>query len=120
MQHAADLGDGCVTPAPRRATGPARDPVWVAAFAGAAGLSLLASSAPDGLERVAADLGFAVTGPGSILAGAPLADYAVAGLPGPLSASVAGVLGLAATCGIGAALVAATHGGRHTPAGTGV
>ena len=94
--------------------------VWVAAFVGAAGLSLLASSAPDGLERVAADLGFAIAGPGSILSGAPLADYAVAGLQGPLSASLAGALGIAATCGIGALLVAATRGGRQGTAACGV
>ena len=89
----------------------------MAAFACAAGLSLLASSAPDGLERVAADLGFAITGPGSILAGAPLADYTIAGLQGPLSASLAGVLGIVATCTICAAFVVATRAGRHTAAG---
>ena len=80
-------------------------PVWGAAIVSAAGLSLLASSAPDGLERVAADLGFAVTGPGSILSGGPLADYAVRGFDGLWSTSLAGLVGVAATCVVCAVLV---------------
>ena len=70
-------------------------------------LSLAASSQPDGLERVAGDLGFAVTGPGSILHGSPLADYAVAGLSGSLSGSMAGLIGLLLTAALaaGAALL---------------
>ena len=60
-------------------------------------LSLAASSQPDGLERVAGDVGFAVTGPGSILHASPLADYAVSGLDGTLSASTAGLVGLVLT-----------------------
>ena len=72
---------------------------------GAAGvLSLAASSQPDGLERVAGDLGFAVTGPGSILHGSPLADYAVSGLSGSLSGSTAGLLGLVLTAVLAAGL----------------
>lgn len=94
--------------------------VWVAAFSCAVGLSLLASSAPDGLERVATDLGFAVDGPGSILSAAPLADYAVAGLQGPLSASLAGALGILASCGVGALLVAAAQGTRRNTSGRGI
>ncbi|MDQ2679186.1 MAG: energy-coupling factor ABC transporter permease [Actinomycetota bacterium] len=60
-------------------------------------LSLAASSQLDGLERVAGDLGFAVSGPGSILHGSPLADYAVSGLSGSLSSSTAGLIGLVLT-----------------------
>ena len=70
-------------------------------------LSLAASSQPDGLERVAGDLGFAVTGPGSILHGSPLADYALSGLDGSLSGSAAGLIGLVLTAALaaGAALL---------------
>ncbi len=72
-------------------------PVWGAAALSAVGLSLVASSQPDGLERVAGDVGFAVTGEGSILHASPLADYAVTGLDGRLSGALAGLLGLAQT-----------------------
>lgn len=91
--------------------GQARRPVlsgtWaVAALAvvAAGALSLAASSQPDGLERVAGDLGFAIDGPGSILHGSPLADYQLAGLDGWLSGSLAGMVGLFVTCAIAAAL----------------
>lgn len=84
-------------------------PVWGAAALSAVGLSLLASSQPDGLERVAGDVGFAVTGEGSILHASPLADYAVSGFDGRLSGSLAGVLGIALTCAVCAALVAAAR-----------
>lgn len=79
-------------------------PVWGLAGVTAVGLSLAASSAPDGLERVLGDLDVAVDGPGSLLSGSPLADYAVSGLDGTLSASLAGALGLVAACALCAAL----------------
>lgn len=79
-------------------------PVWGLAGVTAVGLSLAASSAPDGLERVLGDLDLAVTGPGSILSGSPLADYAVSGLDGTVSASLAGAIGLVAACALCAAL----------------
>jgi cobalt/nickel transport system permease protein len=81
---------------------PAADtaPVWGMAVVSAAGLSLLASSAPDGLERVLGDVGVAVDGPGSILHGSPLADYALTGISGPVSAAAAGVLGLLAAAAL--------------------
>jgi cobalt/nickel transport system permease protein len=79
-------------------------PVWGLAGVTAVGLSLAASSAPDGLERVLGDLDLAVDGPGSLLSASPLADYAVSGLDGTLSASLAGALGLAAACALCAAL----------------
>lgn len=58
----------------------------------AGGLSLLASTHPDGLESVAEELGFAAYAqPGH----APLADYLVPVLgETPLSGSVAGVVGV--------------------------
>lgn len=92
-------------------------PVWGAAVS-AVGLSVLASSQPDGLERVAGDVGFAVTGDGSVLAGSPLADYAVRGLDGALSGSVAGLSGLALTCAVAAALLAVGRGRRPLAATT--
>ena len=97
-------------------------PVWGAAAVSAVGLSLLASSQPDGLERVAGDVGFAVTGEGSILHASPLADYAVSGLDGRLSGSLAGLLGIALTCAVCAALVAAMRfadGGSTTDGSSG-
>lgn len=75
-------------------------PVWGLAGITAVGLSLAASSAPDGLERVLGDLDLAVAGPGSILSGSPLADYAVTGLDGTLSTSAAGAIGLLAACAL--------------------
>lgn len=59
----------------------------------AAGATWMASTAPDGLNRVAADLGFATRA--ITLYRAPLAGYAVPGLPGGLAGSVAGVAGAA-------------------------
>lgn len=54
-----------------------------------------ASSAPDGLERVALDHGFADTATGSAAAGSPLADYTTAGVHSPwLSTGLAGVIGV--------------------------
>ncbi len=62
-------------------------------------LSPLASAAPDGLERVAEDLGAipAETTPGFI----PLADYQVGGLDGVwLATSLAGVIGAVVVCAL--------------------
>ena len=93
-------------------------PVWGVAVVSAAGLSLLASSAPDGLERVLGDVGVAVDGPGSILHSSPLADYALTGMSGPLSSAAAGVLGVlaaAALC-LGVASLTRTDRARaHAP-----
>src|SRR3546814_4253661 len=46
----------------------------------AAGVSQLASSEPDGLERVAEDEGFSDAAEEHDLAGSPLADYGVEGV----------------------------------------
>ena len=58
---------------------------------------VVASSAPDGLERVALDLGFAdeATEP----AAAPMPDYEVRGA-GRLSGPLAGLIGAAAVGGV--------------------
>ncbi len=94
-------------------------PVWGAAVLSAAGLSLLASSQPDGLERVAGDVGFAITGSGSVLDGSPLADYAVSGVDGMLSGSLAGLIGIGLTCAVCAALLALARVGRTGHVGPG-
>ncbi len=65
----------------------------------AGGLSLFASEAPDGLERVAEDHGFADRA--SALAPAPLPEYHIPALgEGPASSALAGLLG----CGLVLAL----------------
>lgn len=64
-------------------------------------VSIWASSNPDGLEFVAAVLGFDASAADSATAGSPLADYAVAGLEGSwLSILIVGVVGCAITFGL--------------------
>lgn len=53
--------------------------------------SFVASSSPDGLERVAADLGFERHA--ATLYTAPIPDYTMPHVAGPISGSLAGVLG---------------------------
>ena len=61
-------------------------------------LSFYASSAPDGLEKVAIDLGFIDSAKNSATADSALADYGVAGVENErLSVGVAGVIGVIAT-----------------------
>ena len=61
----------------------------------AGGLSLIASSSPDGLESVAASLGFEEAAADSAVAAWPLADYGVAGVEGLWATSIAGFIGVA-------------------------
>ena len=68
----------------------------------AGGVSLLASGSPDGLEHVAAAVGFDGAASASAVSSGPLADYAVAGVPGPLAVTVAGVAGVVVTALAGA------------------
>lgn len=56
-------------------------------------LAPLASSDPDGLERVAEDQGFADRAQGSPLN--VMADYLFPGIDGPLSTILAGLIGVA-------------------------
>ncbi|MCW2835165.1 MAG: cobalt transport protein CbiN [Nocardioides sp.] len=57
-------------------------------------VSFYASGSPDGLNRVAADLGFAETQQASATQGGPLAGYETAGIDNSRwSSGVAGVLG---------------------------
>jgi len=61
-------------------------------------VSFYASSHPDGLEKVAEEIGFIETAEDPATAGSALADYGVAGLENErASVGVAGVIGVAAT-----------------------
>ena len=69
-------------------------------------VSPLASSEPDGLERVAIDHGFDGQAVDSAVAGSPLADYSVSGVDSSwLSTGLAGIIGVALCFVLGAALV---------------
>lgn len=60
--------------------------------------STIASSSPDGLERVAADLGF--SGHEATNYHAPLPDYEVPAAPPAVSGALAGLLGTATVGGL--------------------
>lgn len=61
-----------------------------------------ASSAPDGLEKVAGDQGFAASGKDSAVADSPLADYALSGIDNErLAGGLAGVIGVVLTIAVG-------------------
>ncbi|MCR2810027.1 MULTISPECIES: PDGLE domain-containing protein [unclassified Microbacterium] len=67
----------------------------------ACGLSVWASTQPDGLEFVAETVGFDAAARESMLSGSPLADYGVAAIDQPwLSVAVAGACGCALTFGL--------------------
>ncbi len=64
----------------------------------AGGASFYASSSPDGLEKVAEDIGFIETAKDNSNADTALADYGVKGVENErLSVGVAGVIGVIAT-----------------------
>ena len=64
----------------------------------AGGASFYASSQPDGLEKVAGDIGFIETAKDHTLDNSALADYGVAGIENErLSVGIAGILGVIAT-----------------------
>lgn len=68
-------------------------------------LSGFASGQPDGLERVSIDEGFDEAATDHALADSPLADYAVEGVEdGRLSTALAGIIGVAITLVVSAAL----------------
>lgn len=82
----------------------------VALFLGAV-VSQFAADAPDGLERVAIDTGFADSGSDSAVAGGIFSDYATAGIDDErLSLAVAGVAGTLVTLAVGFGLFAALRG----------
>ena len=64
----------------------------------AGGVSFYASSSPDGLEKVAGDIGFIETAKDHALDNSTLADYGVAGIENErLSVGIAGIVGVIAT-----------------------
>ncbi|PRY54878.1 cobalt/nickel transport system permease protein/cobalt/nickel transport protein [Knoellia remsis] len=64
-------------------------------------VSIWASSNPDGLEYVAAKLGFDTTAGEHATAGSPFADYLVAGIGQErLSGAIAGVVGVLVVAGV--------------------
>jgi hypothetical protein len=65
-------------------------------------VSPLASSSPDGLEKVSQDEGFDTTAEDHTFADGPLADYGVEGVDdSSLSTGLAGIIGVAVTFGLG-------------------
>jgi cobalt/nickel transport system permease protein len=67
----------------------------------------LASSEPDGLERVAIDQGIIEDAEDSLVSDSPLADYGVGGVEDEATGTrAAGVIGVLVTFGVGAAIVA--------------
>lgn len=65
-------------------------------------VSNFASSSPDGLEKVAEDIGFIDSATDSAVSGGPLADYSVSGIENAaLSGGLAGVVGIIATAVVG-------------------
>lgn len=112
---------------PNPAAGPGRSRRSVGAFVLAGlGVALLlafvvshfASSAPDGLERVAIDQGFADTATEHGTGGSPLADYGVSGVPnGWLSTGLAGVIGVLLCFVLAAGLVVAIRWSRRRSSG---
>jgi len=73
--------------------------VFLLVTIGLAGIvSFYASSSPDGLEKVAEDVGFIETAKDHSLDNSALADYGVAGLENErLSVGIAGIIGVIAT-----------------------
>jgi cobalt/nickel transport protein len=64
----------------------------------AGGVSFYASSSPDGLEKVATEIGFIDSAKDHALSDAPLADYGVKGIENErLSVGAAGIIGVLAT-----------------------
>ena len=78
-------------------------------------LALVASRAPDGLQRVAEKQGFAAAEHPSATSGSPLAGYELGGST-VAGKSLAGLIGAAATAGIAFGLFGLlARGGRPTP-----
>jgi hypothetical protein len=77
----------------------------------------LASSAPDGLEKVAEETGFLETAREHLFADGPLADYTVKGVAGRLGAGLAGLLGVLLTFALGLGLFALVRRRGRRPGG---
>jgi hypothetical protein len=73
-------------------------------------VSPLASSSPDGLEKVATDEGFIDTAEDHGLADSPLADYGVEGVDNEsISTGLSGIIGVAITFGLALLLFGIFH-----------
>ena len=82
----------------------------------AGGLSYFASSAPDGLEKVAGQIGFLDSADQSASAASPLAGYSASALGNhPFAQTVAGLAGILAVAALGYLLYLWTR----KPAGAG-
>ena len=86
-----------------------KNPLIVAGFAVslalAGGVSYYASSHPDGLEKVAGDIGFLENAKEQANSDGLLADYGVKGVENErLSTGAAGVIGVIATAGVSTGL----------------
>jgi hypothetical protein len=80
----------------------------------AGGVSYYASSAPDGLAKVAADEGFAGTAEDHPLADSPVAGYQVRGVgDGRLAGGLAGIAGVVVTLALGGLLFRVVRGPRR-------
>jgi hypothetical protein len=67
----------------------------------AGGVSYYASSQPDGLEKVAGDIGFLDSAKESAVEDGPLAGYGVAGVDNErISGGLAGVIGVSSTAAV--------------------
>ena len=81
-------------------------------------VSGLASSSPDGLNKVAEDHGLAANASQHLFEIGPLAGYAVKGVNGDrLSTGISGLIGVLVTFGIGLALFALLRAMRSGGAG---
>jgi cobalt/nickel transport protein len=68
-------------------------------------VSFYASSNPDGLEKVASEVGFIETAEDHTIADSPLADYGVKGVDNErLSVGLSGVIGVLGTAGVSVGL----------------
>jgi cobalt/nickel transport system permease protein len=82
----------------------------LAALAVAVGVAQFAVDEPDGLERVAEDLGFDEAGQDHPLANSVFSDYATAGVASePVSLALAGVAGTLLTLAVGTGLLLAVR-----------
>jgi hypothetical protein len=67
----------------------------------AGAVSYYASSSPDGLEKVAGDIGFGETAKDSATSDSPLSDYGVEGVTDErVAVGLAGVIGVVVTAGL--------------------
>lgn len=84
------------------------------AVALAAVVSLYASSAPDGLNKVAQDHGIAANEQDSAAGSSPLAGYSLSGASNEqLGGAAAGIVGVAVTAGLGFGLFYLIRERRH-------